>query len=326
MTKVKQVNLIFMMSAIMPYIAVFLLGVLNIQIKSELSSLVLTQVIIVTPAIVYLLICRSNPLKALRFKRIKVSNVFLLILFTYLITPVISLVNAISLIFSKNEIIDSVSGITEKNGLLIGLLSAAVIPAIFEEAVFRGVLYNEYHKVNKRVAIFLSALLFGLLHQNLNQFMYAFVIGIIFALVIEATDSIVSTMIIHFFINGTSVVLNYLLPKFYYLMERLYGKDVFDAEAILDTALNNTDQVTMIKAAQTLVVPAIIGGILAFIVYRTIAKNSNRYEEVKKIFAKQPASSEAEVSEGKLRNFISIPLLIGMLICIINIVVLLVQG
>lgn len=313
MNQIKKVNIVFMASAIMPYIALLFLEITGLSIHNSLQEILFSQLIYVLPTIVYLCCCGMNPLKALRFKKIRVSNVFLLILFTYLITPFISLINAISLVFSENMISNTVTDMTEGFPLIVCILAVGIVPAICEESVYRGVLYNEYRKVDPRLAIVLSGLLFGLLHQNLNQFAYAFVLGMIFALVIEATDSILSTMIIHCVINSTSVVLNYALPKLYQLMERLYGSDVFDADAFYEAATQSTDKVALIQSAYSLILPAIIGLLLAFLVYRVIAKNEDRYDKVKEIFHKNTDTS-------KSRDLISIPLLFGAAICIYNII------
>lgn len=314
MKKVKQVNIVFMMSALMPYIAFLILDVTGFRIQTGIGQILFSQIVYALPAIIYLMVCGTNPFKALRVNRIKISNVFLLILFTYLVMPVISLINAVSLVFSQNEIADTITNITDNSPLILGILTVGLLPAIFEESVYRGVLYNEYRKVNPKIAIFLSALLFGLLHQNLNQFSYAFVLGLIFALVIEATDSILSTMIIHCVINSTSVVMNYMLPRVLKVMESLVGSEVINSEEILETAFEGADKVIMIQSAYSLILPAIVASILAFFVYRVIAKNENRYEEVKNIFVRNQSSN------GVL-SFISVPLVIGVGICIYNIII-----
>ena len=317
MKKVKQVNIVFMMSALMPYIAFLILDVTGFQIRTGVGQILFSQIVFALPAIIYLIVSGTNPFKALRVNPIKISNVFLLILFAYLITPLISLINAISLVFSQNEIASTITNITDNSPLILGILTVGLLPAILEESVYRGVLYNEYRKANPKIAIFLSALLFGLLHQNLNQFSYAFALGLIFALVIEATDSILSTMILHFVINSTSVVMNYMLPRVLKAMEAFVGSDVVNAEEMLETALEGADKVTMIQSAYSLILPAIISSVLAFLVYRVIAKNENRYEEVKNIFVRNESSS-------RVLSFISVPLVIGVGICVVNIVALLV--
>ena len=50
----------------------------------------------------------------------------------------------------------------------------------------------------------MSGLIFGLMHLNFNQFSYGFVLGVIFAAVVEASEVFMSSMAIHFLINFQS--------------------------------------------------------------------------------------------------------------------------
>ena len=55
-------------------------------------------------------------------------------------------------------------------------------------------------------AMFLSALLFGLMHMNFNQMSYAILVGVIGVLLIEGTGSIFYPILFHVCINATNVV------------------------------------------------------------------------------------------------------------------------
>ena len=54
----------------------------------------------------------------------------------------------------------------------------------------------------------LSGLLFGCMHMNFNQFLYTFVFGMILVFMMEATGSIVTSMICHFLLNLNGVLLS----------------------------------------------------------------------------------------------------------------------
>lgn len=313
MDRSKKVNVVFMMSTLMQYIVLILLELFGITQMNALQEIIMSQLVFALPAIIYLVVSKVSIVEALRIKKIRLSNVILLVVFTYLIMPVITLVNAISLIFSENEISGTITDITTQFPLYIGILAIGLLPAILEESVYRGVLYNEYRKKNPRAGIFLSALLFGLLHQNLNQFAYAFVMGLIFCLVIEATDSILSTMIIHFVINSNSVILQYVLPKAIDVLNRLTADDLSMLEEVIQESDASLTKAELILQVQSLLVPAIISGVLAFVVYRTIAKNEDRYDVVKNIVKHQEGST-------KLLYLFSIPLIIGIAICTFNII------
>lgn len=70
------------------------------------------------------------------------------------------------------------------------LLGSCLVIPIAEELLFRGVVYKRlklYFGVTP--ALIGSALIFGIMHVNLVQFLYAAVIGLLLAFVLEKTGS-----------------------------------------------------------------------------------------------------------------------------------------
>ena len=76
-----------------------------------------------------------------------------------------------------------------------------------EEFIFRGIFYGSYRRKNVIRAALMSGLLFGITHLNLNQFAYAFAMGVAFCLLYEASGNIVLSMTAHFAINANTVFL-----------------------------------------------------------------------------------------------------------------------
>lgn len=293
------------------------------------------------------------------FHKVSLSNVFWLILFTICITPAINFVNAISRMFSVAAINDTMLNITQNNSYLFALFCVAFVPCVMEEIVYRGLFYQGYRRVNPLGAAFLSAFLFGILHGNLNQFCYAFVMGIIFAFVIEATDSLLSTMIIHFIMNGWSITLLYAIPRlFEYLknmandaiargdhdlansISKLLGTDSMDFNQVFQESANTVlTDMNLFDILRTYGPTALIGGVLAFLIYRKIAKNTGRYEYIKSLFSRNKEDKidrRYEVfgneykGEGKVKAsaLFTLPLWIAIAICVFNLVVgeLILQG
>ena len=91
---------------------------------------------------------------------------------------------------------------------LIQLTTVAILPAICEEFLHRGVLLNGLKEIGIKKAILISSLMFGLLHFNINQFFYATILGMLMALVSVVSKSIYPAMIIHFTNNAVSVDLS----------------------------------------------------------------------------------------------------------------------
>ncbi len=95
-------------------------------------------------------------------------------------------------------------------GFVISVISVAVAPALLEEFLFRGAIMGTLLKFGKGFAIFTSALLFGLIHGNLVQIPFAFMVGIILGVLTIRTGSIWTAVIVHFLNNFISVCLDYL--------------------------------------------------------------------------------------------------------------------
>ena len=94
-----------------------------------------------------------------------------------------------------------------QGGIGLNLLTVAFIPAVCEEIMFRGALYQGYREQGILKGAVVCGLLFGLMHRNVNQFFYASAMGILFCLLVEATGSIFYSMEAHFLINGWNVLI-----------------------------------------------------------------------------------------------------------------------
>lgn len=95
---------------------------------------------------------------------------------------------------------------------MLWILIFAIVPAFCEELIFRGVVFNGLKKsLGSLPAIFLSALTFALVHQNIQQFIYPFIMGIVFAVIADKTGNIFYTMIMHLFNNITTITIQYML-------------------------------------------------------------------------------------------------------------------
>ena len=93
---------------------------------------------------------------------------------------------------------------------LFGLIFIAVLPAVMEEFAFRKVIFGLTRKHGFWPAAILSSVVFGLMHQNITQGIFAFGMGIIFCYVYEKTGSIWVTMLLHFANNALSVILPHI--------------------------------------------------------------------------------------------------------------------
>ncbi len=80
---------------------------------------------------------------------------------------------------------------------IYAVLSVAILPAITEEFLFRGIIVTEYERNGVALAVVLSSVTFSLIHFNLIKIPVYFFYGVVLALVLYATRSLFATMLIH---------------------------------------------------------------------------------------------------------------------------------
>ena len=93
-------------------------------------------------------------------------------------------------------------------GSLLSLVAASVVTApILEELLVRGILYRNLKKAlqNPYAAIVCASLLFGILHGNLVQGLFAFLIGLYLNWVYEAEGSLLPAILTHAAVNGSTI-------------------------------------------------------------------------------------------------------------------------
>ncbi len=97
-------------------------------------------------------------------------------------------------------------------GLGLNLLVIALIPALGEELLFRGLLQRllgEWTK-NIHVGVILTAFIFSALHLQFFGFLPRFLLGLMLGYLLEITQSLWVPVIAHFVNNATLVILFYL--------------------------------------------------------------------------------------------------------------------
>ncbi len=85
---------------------------------------------------------------------------------------------------------------------LLSVLCFAVAPAIAEELVFRGVIFSSLkNKIGTVFAIFVSSIIFTLIHFSIFQTIHQFILGVVLSLIFYVTGKLVYSMFFHFFNN-----------------------------------------------------------------------------------------------------------------------------
>ena len=135
--------------------------------------------------------------------------VFLFTLFTIANSLLISLLAKLGINFPPQSLEPIGSGLT----LVLYFIFSAVIPAISEELFMRGIVLNLLLPNGRRFAVLTSALLFTVMHTQLQSFPYVFCTGIVLACVYLYTDKIYIPMLLHFTNNACSFMIMYMQQR-----------------------------------------------------------------------------------------------------------------
>lgn len=228
--------------------------------------------------------------EAAAFHKVKISTFLMIALSTFLIMPLVAVLNALSMLFADN-VMESLRGNIVDTSFPAMLLMVGIVGPFCEEFVFRGVIYRSYRKNewdqssgcygnNLRSGIseiLLSALLFGLMHMNFNQMIYAFAMGIFLALLVEAAGSLWASVFCHMFFNSCQVVLMYVSES---LLNSVYG------QAANETAEQLSAQDILAALSIYLVIAAVTTPIAVCVIV-WIAKNEGRQAAFSELFRRR---------------------------------------
>lgn len=262
------------------------------------ASLLISQILILIPALIFTSVSKQNTRtgrfnEMIGFRKIKISTFFMVILFTFLLMPMANALNAISMLFVDNTV-NAMSGEVLDMPFIIMFSMIGIVAPLSEEFVFRGIIFRGYKNSGPVWwAAFWSALLFGLMHLNLNQAPYAFALGFMFALLVEATGSLWPSVIAHMVFNSRQVCTMYLAE---YIMPGTYDS----AEAVLT-------QDMLLMAIGSYLITAVLATPIAFCILIWLAKNENRDGFLRIVW---------EHRKDKGGSFVSIPLIIAIILCL----------
>ena len=206
-------------------------GDLGVKIGQGLSSIMM---FVVPPVVYYFITRKEQPMQKLGLRRLAYPWWLILIgvALMYVSIPVSTTLTkwnegmTLGGSFAKIEdylktLEETARVLTEKmlnvdtfGGLLLNLLVIALIPAIGEELTFRGVLQQSLaRRLNPHVAILLSAAIFSFIHFQFYGFLPRMFLGILMGYMFYVTNSLWTSILMHFANNGTAVVLYYLANK-----------------------------------------------------------------------------------------------------------------
>lgn len=201
-------------------LAAAIANAINPDLMSDMANALLITMlpmyIISVPITIFVL--RTLPAKQIEKRKMSVGQWILAFLICYGGMYVSNIIGVI-----LTQIIGVIKGSPVTNGMLevatssnipVNFFIMVICAPIAEEILFRKLLIDRTVKYGEATAVLFSGLLFGLFHGNLNQFAYAFTLGLFFGFVYVKTGNVRYTIYLHMLINFISSILGVLVLKF----------------------------------------------------------------------------------------------------------------
>lgn len=178
----------------------------------KLISYLLSSVALFAAMAVYSGMRKINPLKALPFHK------------THWKYYIIAVVMAFGLLFGFAELNTMFEELLQKLGFnidpvtlpntewwqyVIWIFAVALLPAVFEESLFRGFICEGLRSESTLFSVLAGGFLFSVFHQSPQQTIYQFICGAAFCLVAVKSRSLFPCILMHFLNNFTIITTDF---------------------------------------------------------------------------------------------------------------------
>ena len=196
-----------------------LLGLIYIgsllQVKLGFLGIALTQGVVIAIPLLFGWYIKTDFKKALSLNKPKLTHTIGAIVLWIGMFFFIQGIASIILIFAPEmlELNEELAKAISHPNFLINIFVVAMLPAVCEEVLFRGMIYKGLENGGKhpRRAIILSGILFGIMHLDFFRMLPTALLGIGLAYIVYASGSIFLAMLVHFLNNGIVVVVGYFV-------------------------------------------------------------------------------------------------------------------
>lgn len=103
----------------------------------------------------------------------------------------------------------SFNDLENTGSIVTNMFLISIFPAVVEEFAFRKVIFGTMRQYGFGIAAIFSSIIFGLLHQNFIQLIFAFGLGMVLCYIYEHTGKLIYCILVHFVNNAYSVILSF---------------------------------------------------------------------------------------------------------------------
>lgn len=246
------------------FIAYIFLGSMLQTVDLYLGLFAGEVLILLVPVLVYVKQKKVNFKRYFRLNKITAKEALISVLLTLLVYPLVGISSTLLIKFYSifGEI--RVPQINVKSGGMMSIYSVLIIgvlPAICEEFFVRGLLSAPAKKSKGKVFTYVyTALLFTLMHVNPFNIVAPFILGYVFSVLNEKTNSLYSSMLGHFTFNTCSVILS------------IFQKDLLDSASGSDMNVLTLGEADLNINLLQGIFMVLIAIVIIFVLYRVLSK------------------------------------------------------
>ena len=177
-----------------------------------LATVIIQLIVYALPCVFFCRMRGENYSERLRIRMFRANHCFFMILSLIAMFAGSALIRlALYSVFP-----DSAAGVSyganwQGENLFLAIVAFAVVPAMTEEFLFRGIVLTEYESLGIPFAVILSSLLFSMMHLNLMQLPTYFYCGVILAVVLYTTRSVFASMAVHLMNNIATLLFDHFV-------------------------------------------------------------------------------------------------------------------
>lgn len=146
------------------------------------------------------------------FKKISFPIFIYSILLSILLFPISNFIGLVVNLFTSNPVDDFLNNIKDI-GIFNLFIIVAILPSILEEFLLRYLFLNGFKNIKPSYSAIVNGFFFGLIHLNLHQFSYTFLLGIVLTYLTIYSKNIIYPIVTHLFFNTIGLTLFLILPK-----------------------------------------------------------------------------------------------------------------
>ncbi|MBQ1171067.1 MAG: CPBP family intramembrane metalloprotease [Lachnospiraceae bacterium] len=226
--------------------------------------MMLPMYIIAVPITVFML-TRIRPVVTIEKKKFSVKKILGFFLVSYAgmyISNILGnyLATVISMV-KQGQVQNSIIEIATSNELWMNALVMVICAPIAEELLFRKLIIDRTVQFGEKLAILLSALMFGFYHGNIYQFCYAFVLGCVFGYVYAKSGKVIYTIVLHMMINFLGSIASLLVVKASGLTKLMDGS-ITDPNEMVSYLMGNLGGLAIFGVYFLVIIGLVIAGII----------------------------------------------------------------